>query len=149
MARDLLTVACLEAVIAFPPRSEVCSSLSSPSGLEREIFSPFKLDNDLVGGAGFEIGELGADAASVETFENEMPEFFNNFDVFELPLPFRLLPAFLSVGADLAIEILELGGKLTLGVGAGLEEDDDIDNDDPDNLLSLAEADDGIDEELF
>ena len=140
-------MACLEAVIAFPPRSEVRSSLSS--GLEREIFSPFKLDNDLVGGAGFETGELGADAASVETFENEMPEFFNNFDVFGFPLPFGLLPTFFSVGADLAIEILELGGKLTLGVGAGSEGDDDMDKDDPDNLLSLAEADDGIGEELF
>ena len=146
MARDLLPVTCLEA--ALPPRTEDCSPLSSPSGLEREIFSPFKLDNDLAGGAGFETGELGTDAASVETFENEMPEFFNNFDVFGVPLPFGLLLTTLSVGADLIIEILELGGKLTLGVGAGLEEDEDMDKDDPDNLLSLAEADEGIGEEL-
>ena len=45
--------------------------------------------------------------------------------------------------------MLEFGGRLTLGVGAGLEGDDDTDMESPDNLLSLAEAEDGIGEELF
>ena len=113
------------------------------------MFSPFRLDKDLAGGAGFETGDLGTAAASVETLENEMPEFFNNLDVLGVPFPLGSLPATLSAGADLVIEMLELGGKLTLGVGAGLEGDDDTDMESPDNLLSLAEAEDGIGEELF
>ena len=113
------------------------------------MFSPFRLDKDLAGGAGFETGDSGTAAASVETLENEMPEFFNNLDVFGVPFPLGSFPATLSAGADLVIEMLELGGKLTLGVGAGLEGDDDTDMESPDNLLNLAEAEDGMGEELF
>ena len=114
------------------------------------MFSPFKLDRDLAGGAGCLTGDFGTEAASVETLENEMPEFFINFDVFGVPLPLLgSFPAILSVGADLVIEMLELGGKLTLGVGAGVEGDDDMDIESPDSLLSLAEADDGIGDALF
>ena len=114
------------------------------------MLSPFKLDKDLDGGADCLTGDFGADAASVETLENEMPEFFSNLDVFGVPLP--LLDSFLailSVGADLVIEMLEFGGKLTLGAGAGLEGDDDMDIESPDSLLSFAEADVGIGEALF
>ena len=146
----MFKLACLGAVSAPPPPSEDCLSTSSPGGLERDILSPFKLDKDLAGGADCLTGDFGTDAASVETLENEMPEFFSSFDVFGVPLPFLgSFPALLSVGADLVIEMLELVGILTLEAGAGVEGDDDMDIESPDSLLSLAEADDGIEEALF